>query len=482
MTEETPDFEAQASPEITTASGKIRRRVRRQRKGSRSARTLVQPVADKPLIRPLLSELAFVGLLVLALTGPLMTFNETGSEGGFSALRQGGYLMIAALAAFAIRAERNLSRLLVIPWPLVAALAFCLLSVAWAIEPSIALRRVVLTSLVVWTTFALVNALGYDRSLFLVRAMLGVLLTANFLAVYGDPGLGIHPVDIMGDDGLQGDWRGIMAHKNAAGLISVLTIFYYVFDAAKIPIWIRGGVIAGAAFFLFNSASKTSLAVGVVALFLGLLFTRYKHAFRVRVLTILLGMLGMGAILQSVYANQLQWTLNDPGAFTGRTVIWQAMWAYHRDNPLLGSGFGSFWNIGPNSPIYHYGRGWVFNVTQAHNGYLDLLVQIGPIGLALVIFAVAINPLLRLLGSPQTEGQSGALIAATLVFCLGHNLTETTLFDRDSIGQVFLMLTLASLWTLTRSSADTSRDLLAWANRQDVDAPALKRFSLSQRS
>ena len=37
------------------------------------------------------------------------------------------------------------------------------------------------------------------------------------------------------------------------------------------------------------------------------------------------------------------------------------------------------------------------------------------------------------------HGVPAALIASMVIFCFGHNGTESSLFDRDTIGQVFLM-------------------------------------------
>jgi hypothetical protein len=47
-----------------------------------------------------------------------------------------------------------------------------------------------------------------------------------------------------------------------------------------------------------------------------------------------------------------------------------------------------------------------------------------------------------------------------LLFCAGHNLTESSLFDRDQILQVFLTFTLAFIWRETNPLAsDASRAL-----------------------
>jgi O-antigen ligase len=118
------------------------------------------------------------------------------------------------------------------------------------------------------------------------------------------------------------------------------------------------------------------------------------------------------------------------------------------------------------------GTEWLQLVAEGHNGYFDLLVAIGPIGLALVIIAMIVLPILRLIERPSGNGQTGALLMAAMAFMVGHNLTESSIFDRDSIGQVFLVLIVAMIWSTTRerpsrvNAASTGGDLFSWANRR----------------
>lgn len=415
---------------------------------------------------------ALIALLTLTLLGPWMTFEVARDTGNGNPIRQFGYLAITLTALAAVRPLERPDRLLVIPLVILLAVGWCWLSVAWAIAPGVALRRIILTSLIIWTCFALVNALGYERSIALVRISLVAVTIANFAAVWLDPVFGMHTSDVQNAEGsLIGDWRGVMAHKNIAGLTSALTILAFMFDRGRIPRVVQVAVIAAAAYFLWFSSSRTSLAVCIAAASLGLFYTFYKARYRgVAVgIALLLAVVVGGA--QSAISDPLMRTLNDPAALTGRTQIWMALWEYHRDNPIFGSGYGSFYNIGPRSPIFVYGQDWVTAVQQGHNGFLDLLVQIGIPGLILVLVGTIALPLIRLMSRRETQGQRGALILAFMVFCLAHNGSETSLFERDTIGQVYLMLAIAMLYRLTSTEAREamkrrSDDLFQWINNR----------------
>jgi O-antigen ligase len=61
--------------------------------------------------------------------------------------------------------------------------------------------------------------------------------------------------------------------------------------------------------------------------------------------------------------------------FTGRTDIWAKLVPVFEQGPLLGCGFGGFWT--PETRAIHI-------IGQAHNGYLQILIELGLIGLTLV--------------------------------------------------------------------------------------------------
>ena len=67
----------------------------------------------------------------------------------------------------------------------------------------------------------------------------------------------------------------------------------------------------------------------------------------------------------------------DP-TLTGRTVIWNAVLSTHT-NPLIGSGYESFW-LGPRLQEVWAQTGG--GITEAHNGYLEIYLNLGIVGLS----------------------------------------------------------------------------------------------------
>lgn len=395
----------------------------------------------------------FTALLALTILGPSMTSENYGLQ---SQIRIVGYLLITLAALVALEPWRRPERLLVVPWPLLVALGWCWFSLTWAIEPSVGLRRLVLTSLVLWSTFALVRKLDLERSILLVRGVLVITLLVNFVVALTNPAVGVHAVNPNGfESDLSGDWRGIMIQKNYAGLTCAMTILLFAFHAERVHLALRAAVIVASAVFLYLSDSQTSQIMVVVSLIVGGVFTwlaqstgreRLAPVGLAWVLLVIPAVLFVSMAIDNTPYLEM---LTDPAGFTGRTQIWTALVRFYADYPLFGAGYGSFWDLGPTGPIFQYAKGWVTEISQGHNGYLDLLVQIGLPGTLLVLFATLVWPTQRLLRGGDHPVRP--LAAAAFVFCLGHNLTESMLFDRDSLSQVFLLTALAWLWVASAS-------------------------------
>jgi exopolysaccharide production protein ExoQ len=415
------------------------------------------PRERPPLQAPLL--IGFGIILALTLLGPYMTISDDQVIGEGNTFRESVYFASLLLIFFGVRPIHHPRRLLAVPLPIIAALAWCWLSITWAIDPGIAFRRLILTTLVIWTVFVGVRQLGYERTLLMVRIALVLILLANFFASIELPDVGIHQARDSLDPGLIGDWRGFMMQKNFAGLACAITVIVFLFDAKRIPVSLRIAVLAATFFFVLKSESRTSWGACAVGLAIGFMFARYHARYRAVLLPISLAILVAAAAALTAY-DPVSDRLVTNQALTGRPEIWDMLFRYSGDHTTLGSGFGSFWGIGDYSPVYHYGTGWITALGSGHSGFLDLLVSIGLPGAILVAVAAFLWPIWRLLVNTNASGPRGALIMALIVFFLAYNVTETAVFDRDSIGQVFLMIAMGLLYTIAPPaprSSDISR-------------------------
>ncbi len=115
---------------------------------------------------------------------------------------------------------------------------------------------------------------------------------------------------------------------------------------------------------------------------------------------------------------------------------------------MLGAGYGSFWAIDPAVQPSLKTDDWFGTyaiINEAHNGYLDVLVTTGIVGLIgslLVTFwSIRLAALAMVRAQPALVAwRTGLLARPTAVFHLAlmigslvHNFTESTLFQSNSL-------------------------------------------------
>jgi O-antigen ligase len=383
----------------------------------------------------------FLILLLVTVVPTLLRIDSTSGlpTGNGDAVRQLLYFVLFGYVVLSQRVVFDPGKLRVLPLGFVLLLAWCLVSVAWSIEPEIAARRFVLLLIVVLSIFLSIEATGTQRTLSVLRNTCALLLIVNYAAVFLSP-LGVHTTAEL-DPLLAGDWRGLMPHKNTAGAICAFTLLLWLFTARRSAV--RWVVVLATGVFLFQTQSKTSMGALGVALAFAAIFEGLKARGRLIAALAGVGLLGLAIVLGQQYVEDLGRYLSQPDSLTGRTQIWKMMWSYAESHALLGSGYGSFWDIGPDSPVYSGGHSWVAFMTVGHSGYLDVLVQLGLPGLLLAVPVLLLIPFWRLLTNDGLPRGTAAFLAGGMAFCVVHNVTETSLLERDHHVWILLLILLA---------------------------------------
>lgn len=377
---------------------------------------------------------------------PGLSSSITVSTGDGDPLRQLSYLLAFGAA---VVVTRYTSWFVALPLSIILVLAWCWISVMWAIDPGIALRRIVLVTIIAMIIFTTVEAAGNERVINALLYVLLLVLAINYLAVFIDPAA-IHPPE-PGDPEIVGSWRGLTIHKNFAAPICAFTVFPLIFYAERMPKWLRAAFILATLYFLWRTKSATSIGILVfsVTVSVAYYFAPLRAKRWVFIVLLVMSIMTWLAFSQEI-SQQIADLLADPQALTGRSEIWNALTIYARDHLLLGSGYGSFWDIGPHGPMAEIVESWVAGLYSGHNGYLDMLVQIGLPGLILCLVAMIVAPLAALTKRPDLPARQSALALGILVFCIGHNLTESGLLIRDLPVSTFLLLAVAMIGKMAR--------------------------------
>lgn len=144
------------------------------------------------------------------------------------------------------------------------------------------------------------------------------------------------------------------------------------------------------------------------------------------------------AVLLAAYADDAVATLGRDLTFTGRTLVWGAAFAEYLSKPLLGFGYGAFWTgwSGPAATVWSQ-VGW--EPGDSHNGLLDVALDLGFIG-----FALLIAHLSAVLAAALSWSRSGTRAAAWplmfFVLFLAYNMTENAMLRPTNLYWVLHMI------------------------------------------
>jgi len=357
-----------------------------------------------------------------------------------------GLLVIAWRAALAWLLARFLNPFL---------LGFVILavaSVAWSIEPSLTLRRSVRVITIVVDSAAFVLVCWHPRRFQnVVRPVLTLVLLASLGFGLLWPSLAIHQ-EISAE--LLGAWRGLANHKNSLGALACMGVIFWAHAWLSREVRPRTALAGGAIALtcLVLSRSSTSLmAAGFVVLLLVMLlrspaglrpYVPYIVGVAAMILVIytlaIIHLIpGLGVLLSPVSA-----LTGKDLTFTGRTEIWAILSDHIRLNPYFGTGYGAYWRgPGVGSPSDEFVRLQSFYPGSAHNGYLEIVNDLGWAGLVCLVAYIAtyLWQALRLLA---TDRGQGALYLGLLFQQALTNLSETHWFSVLSVD--FVIMTLAT--------------------------------------
>ncbi len=141
---------------------------------------------------------------------------------------------------------------------------------------------------------------------------------------------------------------------------------------------------------------------------------------------------------------------------TGRTYIWAHVVDAINKYPLFGYGYGGFWQEwrGPDDPSFNVRTPSGFKAMHAHNGFLDMGLDFGWIGLSLFSLSLLVNIYYGVLHLIRTQDNTSGLPLVIFTWLMITNFTETTLVSISS-GWAFYVLMTARL-TMDMTAADIS--------------------------
>lgn len=342
-------------------------------------------------------------------------------------------------------------------WPLVLLVVLAVLSSLWAYMPDLVLRKTIGLFGTTLLGIALALRVSFEEQLRMLRWLFRILAVLSIACIVLLPSYGISS---------EGEWKGVFGYKNALGTAMglALLIEWQLPSGSSLAKVLKILAMLLYTVLLLNSDSVTPLVALAGAL---VLVNVYKFAalrLRVPLYAFFLSVaILVSAGLSLVYANgdKLMGLFGRSSNLTGRTEIWSLVLSFIPQKLILGYGYSGFW-LGASPESFVVNRAMGGPIMYSHNGYLEMLLSLGAIGLLLTLVLLGTGMKRALYLSRQRQFGMELWPLAFLLYFIFHNLGEVT------IAMQFLE------WPMCISCiAGTDLLLLSYDAEEEVELPLI---------
>jgi hypothetical protein len=234
-------------------------------------------------------------------------------------------------------------------------------------------------------------------------------------------------------DPMFGTWRGIEVQKNHLAQTSIYCLLSAVIflstDKKRLEKLYDSTLILISILLIYMTRSSTAILVLAMIFFIGLIFQLEsifsKFGFGRSLVGLIFLFILSFSLIFLFFSSEIFSLI--PGYFgkdmtlSGRDDIWKFAWNDIEKKILLGYGFATYWIMGhPRLEIFaDLFEG--FKVNQAHNGFIEIMLQLGVVGTVFFLFLIAayISRMFKV---------NSNLAILVLVAILTLNYTESALF------------------------------------------------------
>jgi len=331
-------------------------------------------------------------------------------------------------------------------WVLALAL-LALVSTLWSSDPEFTFRR----SLVVVATTIFGIYFGSRYQLSRQIRLLGCALL--LLAAFSTACALLLPQYGIDNQFHRGDWQGVFGQKNLLGKAMLVGMVALWSAKGVLPRIVRIVGLPLCASVMLMSGSRAALLVLAGLLPLAACF-RILRARPTTLVPLIIGLLATAAgaaFLAARNSSLLLAALGRDITLTRRTEIWSAVWTAISRHMALGYGFSGFW-AGLHGESVRVAARLGFVARHAHNGFLDLWLELGIVGL-----------LLFLIGYLQVAGDGIKLVRMSrdrlaawpllyLAFMLLYDLAEGPILRQNNLyWALYVAVVVASAAAVRRS-------------------------------
>jgi O-antigen ligase len=248
-------------------------------------------------------------------------------------------------------------------------------------------------------------------------------------------------------------WKGIFSAKNYLGDMAVffLTMAVHYRGRTSFLRSVRASQIVFCLLAIaFSRAATAYLLTAIYMVYLAIVKTleRFRKKDYFVLCILLLVALSVAAVMIVAAPDLLFSVLGKDSTLTGRTGIWSAAIDSIAKRPLLGYGYQAFW-LGLQGESYRVILAVSWALAQAQNGFLDVTLQMGVAGLAIVllVFGFAFRDAGACLFRSRDPAQLRAVewYLGIVILTLICNLDESFLFEAKHLGSMLFVIACVGL-------------------------------------
>ena len=317
---------------------------------------------------------------------------------------------------------------------LLAVVGLSLLSIVWSQAPFVTAQR----------SFGLLGTVVcglYLRARFSLRELLRLVALAVFVIGTVTILLAVALPSEVHDPLYTSAWRGPFLQKNNLGRVMAVGILAALLGKFRGSQAARAGLMSIVLLVLLKSDSKTAalglvLALGVAGI-ARWLRRPDRQLTAVGTVFIALSVSIPTFFLIGGPLGALEGVGRD-STITGRAQLWSEVWSAIHHHLLAGAGFGAFWRGAANQEVVGIWSRVGWEAPHAHNGFLDVWLELGVIGFGLLACLVVRRILQNLM--QIVRGESGAAVRLVFFsFLLIMNLSESNLLRENTLMTLLLV-------------------------------------------
>lgn len=267
---------------------------------------------------------------------------------------------------------------------------YCGLSIIWSDYSWVSFKRYIKEVGNILMVFVVLTEKNYYESIkSVIRKCCYILIPLSVVFIKFFPGIGrgYHRYTDLAM------YNGAAISKNALALLSAVSALFFTYELIntfkfrKCAQFKLNIIILLMSFWLLFKAESSSSKLCFILGFTIIIFYRYFNKISFEKIALLVLVLFFPVIIFDFkyFVNYLVSFTESSNTFWGRVENWSIYLSYMDGSPLIGEGFHGFW-LGDKVENISKGNYWV--ATQAHNGYLEIYLELGIIGLILFLFFI----------------------------------------------------------------------------------------------